>query len=1493
MKSPHGFQATAAQVASLPQTVIPVARAPRQQSMKRISEANERDTSSREGSPGPDVMMDDEYGYVASIPLVPSTSSNRGSVLAPISEAQTSQDDYDVGYVRGTASSTSVGGLLETAMVMNEHYTEAGSEENTVIDDADHAADHAADDDEEEDDRDCIVENNNVVRIYRGVNESTSAFSRPPTNSSGGGFAGVSMSQVGSFPTMSPAESRPEHVTFSDKNQTVLLSPHRNAVPERPDPLARQPMRRSITEPLHGRYSIASSCERGDVTPGAVMSFSQPVAAIDHHYATPQNKTKQDFDAFLKTSQGASKHVLDNLHRIFNETTVELKKWIELEKANKNCSTNVSALSLESKNVVSAIMDTMPTCMPIPMTRSHSMPVFTGDISSTHPSNNGSSLFSMASHPSAMGSERLSYQGEYRSLQTGEVSLFHSGSGSGGSGGNDHFQLRCAASSPPKLRNSSLSRPSMGRESSDSSCLPMTMFFDGRDSTAHSIIGTPPQSDVSMTDMSLARRGSGGHLAAQDLLLFSHDGSRSSPAAQRALFAARHSGDYQKLVRKMKARAKLRRMSCKVRPTVSNQLFENSDTSLNMSVDEGVNASGFGNDHSGLSLSSIPVSTVTARSGATTSRRRLSMAFCALDDSFDGVHAHKRMANIAEEHSTLDDEDANHSHSYLATDPFLSSRQITDLAVLEKTLRRGVVVGGRFLYEWDNNTPVVVAPEGNEHRVDDVRLGESMELSLHVDIPGDMAGQWVELGADWHWANCNPLGYLVFCALPANRRAKATVYFLPKHPAQWNVFAAAAANQSQQSMLLDQSGMQDVSMIEGNNDNCFVMDGVEDALFHTSSPVSYAQAPRFFFPATSSSSVASGASLQHLPPWAVSHVFSYLHDEDIFASCLTLNKFWSLLAQVHFIPKRSDQLRRDAPDTCWERFKRFVVDYPRGKFLSDGAFKRVYAVRSAVHGRQDALSIMDVKDLEAREIEGVAKVEMEISLMCSLLATMKICPNMIKVHAMFQAEHDVTVWRPWAVESMHDLQSLPPVDAKTVYKKTFAAKKGRYQYCQMEFCSGGDVEELVRKEKVLGLEEVRSFLFQMFFAMYAARESLALRHYDIKLLNFFATNDVDSSLLPLSSLSAASTSPETAPSSSAAEAAAAAAPQMIVGFGKHLFRIDGSASHRPGIVKMADFGTSTVGSETLGTPITVQQFTTLENTPMEFLLLGGSARQSYASDTFCLGLSFLHLLTGFEPYEVLLADVRCPGVLKERLNEIWDEKQPGNPYHVIFMTIQSLQAPDDPELSTLSQDDTIQDILCDTLYRFFVLLGNSPYLESGFVRNPLYVQNPVWKALVDHLALEEKFTAPPVSHSGSLGSLFPAIPSTRSTANHFGHNAQKQQSRLTKQQALEQRCIETYRKDVRLYSIHTGEHQHLGRLRQRLEGLGAGAMDLLDRLLHFDPTQRCTMYDALHHPVFESLRIPLDGGDMSSVSLPPQTQQYLYYYNRRGHTSVDDGLPLL
>ena len=62
------------------------------------------------------------------------------------------------------------------------------------------------------------------------------------------------------------------------------------------------------------------------------------------------------------------------------------------------------------------------------------------------------------------------------------------------------------------------------------------------------------------------------------------------------------------------------------------------------------------------------------------------------------------------------------------------------------------------------------------------------------------------------------------------------------------------------------------------------------------------------------------------------------------------------------------------------------------------------------------------------------------------------------------------------------------------------------------------------------------------------------------------------------------------------------------------------------------------------------QFTTLENVPPEFLITGSAARQAYSADTFPLGLSVLHLLTGEEPYEELLKNVLCPLYLKQQVH---------------------------------------------------------------------------------------------------------------------------------------------------------------------------------------------------------------------------------------------------
>ena len=57
----------------------------------------------------------------------------------------------------------------------------------------------------------------------------------------------------------------------------------------------------------------------------------------------------------------------------------------------------------------------------------------------------------------------------------------------------------------------------------------------------------------------------------------------------------------------------------------------------------------------------------------------------------------------------------------------------------------------------------------------------------------------------------------------------------------------------------------------------------------------------------------------------------------------------------------------------------------------------------------------------------------------------------------------------------------------------------------MELCDYGDVEGFIRRQPggLLPLDVVQQLLFQMCFSLYAARESFSMRHYDIKLLNFF------------------------------------------------------------------------------------------------------------------------------------------------------------------------------------------------------------------------------------------------------------------------------------------------------------------------------------------------------------------------------------------------------
>ncbi|RHY29194.1 hypothetical protein DYB32_005354 [Aphanomyces invadans] len=308
---------------------------------------------------------------------------------------------------------------------------------------------------------------------------------------------------------------------------------------------------------------------------------------------------------------------------------------------------------------------------------------------------------------------------------------------------------------------------------------------------------------------------------------------------------------------------------------------------------------------------------------------------------------------------------------------------------------------------------------------------------------------------------------------------------------------------------------------------------------------------------------------------------------------------------------------------------------------------------------------------------------------------------------------------------------------------------------------GGNVEDYIRLDGTSNLiHGWSSLFFQMVFALYAGREQHQLRHYDIK-----------------------------------------------VQCAEKVFELTS-----PYWVKLADYGTADTSTLTLGLPIGVEHFTTLENTPIDFFLVGDTAMQGYAADTFALGLSLLHLLSGRAPYEELLEDVVCPMELKRSLVAMWKVREKlvkliGHGHYrgakkESFAVLRQ-------QLAT-SKDNTT--VLCDTLYRFLVLFGVTQ-LDAA--------TSSISAFLLQLLAPSSKKRHPsPVQRQ--------------------------------------------YELDASMYSVATGSFGPIALVRRRLEAI-PGAMDVFRRLVHFDPAQRPTLYWVLHSPLFDALQ--LDNPDQAVLTV--------------------------
>jgi len=382
----------------------------------------------------------------------------------------------------------------------------------------------------------------------------------------------------------------------------------------------------------------------------------------------------------------------------------------------------------------------------------------------------------------------------------------------------------------------------------------------------------------------------------------------------------------------------------------------------------------------------------------------------------------------------------------------------------------------------------------------------------------------------------------------------------------------------------------------------------------------------------------------------LTYILQFLESYDYNLVCIRWMTVWQPIANARTIQTVSD-LCDHFESMELSKLKSFSSglrrNFPRGSFLSDGSYKHVYKVWSQVQQRFEAISVMSMASINETSSLSIIAQEVKVSILVSDLVTSKECPNFIETYQVFASK------------------DMPPEDLWGKSDSLLSSENDVFQYIRMELCDLGDLEELVKTypDELPPMDAVKGMFFQMCFSLFKGQQKLQLRHFDIKLLNFFCKSNEDHSVVK-------------------------------------------SDRTFPVLVKLADFGTAEVQCE--ATKVAVDHICTLENTPPEFLLVGDAASTGCA-DVFALGLCFLHLLTGSRPYEEILERVTCPIVLKKLLLKIWCD------------------GPNFTVLNEVLEDDS-NDILYDTLYRYFVLFS-LPYGKSNWGSNYGKVSQAIDKAM--------------------------------------------------------------------------------------------------------------------------------------------------------------------
>lgn len=463
--------------------------------------------------------------------------------------------------------------------------------------------------------------------------------------------------------------------------------------------------------------------------------------------------------------------------------------------------------------------------------------------------------------------------------------------------------------------------------------------------------------------------------------------------------------------------------------------------------------------------------------------------------------------------------------------PFDGRQHVGFLQLRMPSKWRVPLIGGLFQMSFVGGEPVIRLPGGLEDRCCHSYLRGDRSLHLVVVDGYRALAINVVLSPSWKWVRCFPTGYIVYDPSLAGSLLlddAREAYFLHTLPIDCGFGQHITESVSSELTVIDRS--LDAA------DYCKIGPIRWAKSMHTISDKEKRR-QRYLQDIEIVTAILqfllSGNLDGHLRTGrkiSGSSVFSE------YSWCLTMNKAFSIAYQclrARFITTTKIAISN-------VKFNAFMSSQRSCTFISNGACKSVYKIEGKAEKCQEqAMAILDLDDLKSRGVHAAVDQETEISLTCSALSASGICPNFTRVTNVFYSS------------------SLP--------KEVELKRKGNFQYICMELCGAGDAEEYLRKVgNSISCDFIRCIMFQILIGLFTGREQLFLQHYDIKLLNIFLTFS--------------------APGEKA---------HMNYSLGNKMFSFPLATSEKDKrgfpLAKLADFGTSSIGSRSLGCPIEENQ----------------------------------------------------------------------------------------------------------------------------------------------------------------------------------------------------------------------------------------------------------------------------------------------------------------